>query len=139
MSETETRAKEAIVVAYDGSPAARRALRHAAGLARRQAVVTVVNVIRNQAVSSRLVTATDAEELEQDRLLREAEIFFADRGVECRTVAAIGDPSAEILSVAEGLDARWLIVGRGDHRHRLRRSTSLRLARSARCGVIVVR
>jgi nucleotide-binding universal stress UspA family protein len=131
--------KQAVVVAYDGSPAARRALRHAAGLARRQAVVTVVNVIRNQAVSSRLVTATDAEELEQDRLLREAQIYLEDRGVECRTVAAIGDPSAEILSVVEDLDAKWLIVGRADHRHRLRRSTSLKLARRASCGVVVVR
>jgi nucleotide-binding universal stress UspA family protein len=139
VSETETRAKEAVVVAYDGSPAARRALRHAAGLARRQAVVTVVNVIRNQAVSSRLVAATDAEELDQDRLLREAQIYLDDRGVECRTIAAVGDPSSEILAIVEELHAKWLVVGRADHRHRLHRSTAIKLARGASSGVIVVR
>ena len=139
MSELETQPKDVVVVAYDGSPAARRALRHAAGLARRRTVVTVVNVIRTQAVSSRLVAASDSERLGQDQRLREAQIFLEDRGVECRTVGAIGDPSAEILAVVEDLDAKWLVVGKADHSHRLRRSTATKLARSANCGVVVVR
>ena len=139
MSETQIRAKQAVVVAYDGSPASRRALRHAADLARRHAVVAVVNVIQTQAVSSRLVAATQAQELRQDQLLREARIYLEDRGVECRTVAAIGDASAEILAVVEELGAKWLVVGRDDRRHRLHRSTAMKLARAASCGVVVVR
>jgi nucleotide-binding universal stress UspA family protein len=136
---TDLPAQEAVVVAYDGSPASRRALLHAASLARRRAVVAVVHVVRTQAVSSSLTAASDAELLAQARLLREAQIVLEDRGVECRTIAATGDPSAEILSAVEELGARWLVVGRGDHRHRLRRSTTMRLARGATCGVVVVR
>jgi nucleotide-binding universal stress UspA family protein len=133
------RPKETLVVAYDGSPASRRALVRAAAIARRRAVVSVVNVIRAQSVSSRLVTATESERLVQDRLLREAQIFLEDRGIECRTVPAVGDPSVEVLAAVEELRARWLVIGRGDRRHRLRRSTSMRLARGATCDVIVVR
>ena len=41
--------------------------------------------------------------------------------------------------VVEDLDAKWLVVGKADHSHRLRRSTAIKLARSAKCGVVVVR
>ena len=51
----------AIMVAYDGSSAARRALVHAVDLVGRSGTVMVVNVIRAQSVSARLETVSDAQ------------------------------------------------------------------------------
>ena len=48
-----------VLVAYDGSPAGRRASVHAADIVGRSATVTVVNVVPTQAVGSRLQTVTD--------------------------------------------------------------------------------
>ena len=48
-----------ILVGYDGSEAARRALVHAAELVGRGATLGVINVITTQAVSSRLETVRD--------------------------------------------------------------------------------
>jgi hypothetical protein len=61
-----------VIVGYDGSEPARRALEHAAELVGRRGSVSVINVIKAQSVSSRLVTLTDNEHAVQDRLLRES-------------------------------------------------------------------
>lgn len=101
-----------MIVAYDGSDAARRALERAARLAGRGSVVDVVNVIPAQSLSSRLVTITDEQDRVQKRILREAETLLARQSVRANLIATAGDPATEILSVAEASDAELIVVGR---------------------------
>ena len=75
-----------MIVAYDGSEPARRALEHAARLARRGTVVDVINVIPAQSVSSRLVTITDEQVRDQERLLRQAAALLARSGVRANLI-----------------------------------------------------
>jgi nucleotide-binding universal stress UspA family protein len=126
-----------ILVAYDGSPEATRALREAARIARRGRRVAVVHVIPAQSVSSRLVTVSDEQEEQQRRLLGEAIRLLAKEGIEAEPVRATGDPLTEILATAKKLDARLVAVG--GHRHQFRHSIGDRLVRRAGCDVLVVR
>jgi nucleotide-binding universal stress UspA family protein len=128
-----------IVVAYDGSLAGRRALEHAAELARPSACMVIVNVVPAQSVSARLETITEDERARQRRLLREAARVLRRRGLRGRVVEAAGDPAAEILSAAESVDAQLLVIGTGGPRHGLHRSLARRIVRRAPCDVLVVR
>jgi nucleotide-binding universal stress UspA family protein len=101
-----------MIVAYDGSEPARRAVEHAARLARRGSVVDVVNVIPAQSVSSRLVTITDEQVRTQERLLRQAAAVLARSGVRANLIPAAGDPATEILSAADASEADVIVVGR---------------------------
>jgi nucleotide-binding universal stress UspA family protein len=127
-----------LLVAYDGSPAARRALAHAAQLARPQDNLSVVNVMPEPGVSARIQPASE-ERHRQRLLLEEAQRLLAASGIEARTIASVGDAATEILATAERLPADLIVVGR--HRGRashLLGSTSSRLVRSATCDVLVV-
>ena len=128
-----------IVVAYDGSETGRRALEHAAELARPSACMVIVNVVPAQSVSARLETITEDERTRQRRLLREATRVLRRRGLRGHVVEAAGDPAAEILSAAESVDAELLVIGTGGPRHVLHRSLTRRIVRRAPCDVLVVR
>jgi nucleotide-binding universal stress UspA family protein len=128
-----------MLIAYDGSPAARRALQHAAAAAGAGGVVMVINVIPAQSVSARLETVTDAERERQQRLLGEAQAELARRGVDAERIAAAGDPLREILAAADEHDADIIVVGRnGTKRHLLHSSLSSPLVRRATRDVLVV-
>ena len=101
-----------VIVGYDGSEPAKRALEHAAELVGRRGSVSVINVIKAQSVSSRLVTLTDKERATQDRLLRESERVLARLGVEAKLIAAAGDPAREILAASESMGAGVIVIGR---------------------------
>jgi hypothetical protein len=53
-------------------------------------------------------------------------------------VSRVAQPLQAVAASAVA-HAKWLVVGRADHRHRLHRSTAIKLARGASSGVIVVR
>jgi nucleotide-binding universal stress UspA family protein len=128
-----------LIVAYDRSPAARITLAHAADLASPGDIVTIVNVIPYQSISSRIEQATDAQRDQQSEILREAEHFLSRRGVAARTVAAIGDPAGEILRVAQQTNADMIVVGRQhSHRPHVLGPLSSKLVRAATCDVLVV-
>jgi nucleotide-binding universal stress UspA family protein len=128
-----------MIVAYDGSARARRALEHAARLARRGSVVDVVNVIPAQSVSSRLVTVTDEQDRAQKRLLREAASVLARSAVRANLIAAAGDPATEILSAADASDADVIVVGRRRRPvRRLREPLSSTLSRRTTRDVLIV-
>jgi nucleotide-binding universal stress UspA family protein len=129
-----------MIVAYDGSEAARRALERAARLAGRGSVVDVVNVIPAQSVSSRLVTITDEQDRVQKRLLREAGAVLARSGVRANLIPAAGDPATEILSAADASEADVIVVGRRRklRGRRLREPLSTRLSRRTARDVLVV-
>jgi nucleotide-binding universal stress UspA family protein len=105
-------ARPIVIVGYDGSEAAKRALEHAAELVGRPGSVSVINVIKAQSVSSRLVTLTDKERATQDRLLRESERVLGSLGVVATLIAAAGDPATEILAASESIGASVIVVGR---------------------------
>ena len=127
-----------VLVAYDGSAPARRALAHAAELARSGDAVTVVNVMPEPGVGARIEPPTD-ERNRQWCLLDEAQRLLADRGIHARTMAPVGDAATEILAAAEVVRADLIVVARhrGHVPHPLGSITS-RLVRSASCDVLVV-
>ena len=128
-----------MIVGYDGSEPAKRALEHAAELVGRHGSVSVIHVIKAQSVSSRWVTVTDKERAAQDRLLRESERVLAHRGVQAEFIAAAGDPAAEILAAAESIGAGVIVIGRRKRlRPRVVRSLSNILVRRAGIDVLVV-
>jgi nucleotide-binding universal stress UspA family protein len=128
-----------VIAAYDGSPAGRRALVHAAAIVGRSGTVTVVNVIPVQSVSSRLETVSDAQLDHQQEILDEARAVLASHGVHSELVSACGNPYTEIIAAAEASGAEILVVGRGRRwRHPIAGSLAIRLASRAPGDVLVV-
>lgn len=132
--------RQPMLVGYDGSPPARRALEHAADLAGRGATVSVINVISVQSVSSRLETVSDEARARQDRLLLEGESVLGRHGVNANLIRAAGVPATEILSAATSIGAPVIVVGRSSRSapHLLHAPLSTILARRAPTDVLVV-
>lgn len=139
MSETPHRSRR-VIVAYDGSDAARNALAHAASLVGSGGTVSVVNVIHVQSVGSRLETISDKQRATQDGLLREAQQLLRRQGLDAKLVRAAGQRATEILAAASSLDADVLVIGGHDRwmPHVLSRSLTSTLVRKAPCDVLVV-
>jgi nucleotide-binding universal stress UspA family protein len=125
-------ARPIVLVGYDGSEPARRALEHAAELVGPRGSVSVINVIRAQSVSSRLVTLTDKERATQNRLLRESERVLGNVGVVATLIPAAGDPATEILAAAQSIGASVIVIGR-------RKRSTPRLVRSPLSDTLVRR
>ena len=98
-----------IVVGYDGSQAAKRALERAATLADGDPVI-VVSAVRP--LISRGAGGYDAVEREEhERHLAEAAARLEELGVEARTIEEVGDPASVIAREAEAHGADLVIVG----------------------------
>jgi nucleotide-binding universal stress UspA family protein len=115
-----------IIVGYDGSDAARRALDSAADLAgygSTLAVVTVQNGEHSGAVA------------------REARELLLRRHVEARYLETTGEPADRLLEAAYELEADLVVVGRrnGSPLPHLLGSVSAKVVRRAACDVLVVR
>ncbi len=125
---------ETIVVAYDDTEPAKRALRRAAGLAEKldaRLVVTSVTTVDEASYGD-----TELEELAHARGLLDAE------GVEAEYQPAIGEPADAIVEVAERHGADLIVVGTRDPgavQRMLGYSVSQGVLRRARCDVLVVR
>lgn len=127
-----------MLVAYDGSAPAQRALAHAAEFAQPEDSVTVVNVMPEPGVGAR-IEPPSKERSRQWHLLDEAQRLMAERGINAQTRAPVGDAVTEILAVAEQVGADVIVVAR--HRGRVpqpRGSVSGRIIRGASCDVLVV-
>jgi nucleotide-binding universal stress UspA family protein len=127
-----------MLLAYDASPSAHRALVHAADLLGPGGELAVINVIPAQSVSSRLETVTEDERGQQARTLREANDLLVHRGIEPELIEAVGDPATEILDAAEKRNAELIVIGRSDRRHLARGALDTRLVRNAAADVLVV-
>jgi nucleotide-binding universal stress UspA family protein len=126
-----------VLVAYDGSEAARRALARATELARDDDRMTVVDIMPEPGVSSAIAPPSDR--LRQERMLEDATRFLAGRGIQARTLAPIGDAASEILAAAERIDADAIVIARrAKPTSHLLGSTSGHVVRSAKCDVLVV-
>lgn len=136
-----------IVVGYDGSEAARRALERAAELARaRPAPVLVVGVVAVFPASLSRVPGEPVPDAREDvavrGLLEEARVTLADRGVAVETVEEYGDPADAVLAQAKAAGADLIVVGaRGLSLagRALLGSVSSKVVHNAECDVLVVR
>jgi nucleotide-binding universal stress UspA family protein len=132
-----------IVIGYDGSDAARRALERAAGLAATSGtalVVTAAPLLYPTRRAGDIVDPQDSEEAQ--RLLDEARDELRRRGVRARTHEAAGDPGDAIIEAARESKADLVVVGtrgRSTAVRLLLGSVSTKVVQEAPCDVLVVR
>jgi nucleotide-binding universal stress UspA family protein len=131
----------AIVVGYDGSDAAQRALGRVRGLRERTARLLVVAVkpdLRSAGLGSQLAESTfDGRHLTEEAL--NLLDVSKDQRVEVRTPT--GDPAAVLVESAREIGADLLVIGRqgGDFVARtLLGSVAQRVVQHAPCDVLVV-
>src|SRR5919108_245322 len=108
-----------IVVGYDGSEAARRALSLVPEVAGPDSDVTVLAVVETSMTSLGPSPLDPADVEKARRTLEEAYAFLEERGVQARAERAVGDPADRILEEAKRRNADLLVVG--SHGKRLAR------------------
>jgi nucleotide-binding universal stress UspA family protein len=134
-----------IVVGYDGSPHARRALERAATVAPGGAEVIVVAAapLLPKAGRGPGPAPLDPEDvLARERALEEARDFLAGKSLQVRTVEGVGDPAETIVAEARDSRADLIVVGtRGLNlaERILLGSVSSKVVHHSPCDVLVVR
>lgn len=135
-----------ILLAYDGSAEARRALEWAARLARGGAdsSVTVVTVARSLEAAPHIPDAVDpATTVEQQRgYLDQAVSQLEAEGVRVARVLKMGGPAEQILDASDEHDADVIVIGHqglGAVRRFLMGSVAERVTRHATRPVLIVR
>jgi len=133
-----------VLVAYDGSEQARRALDWAAHMTRNSSTVGVIGVAPALAASPKIADAVDpsSDVTAHRRQLDEAAAILAASGVEAETLLKIGNPAEEIITAAQdgGFDVILVgIRGMGAVERFLIGSVADRLVRYATVPVLVVR
>jgi nucleotide-binding universal stress UspA family protein len=132
-----------IVVGYDETDPAQRALARAADLAEAFGAKVVVTSVAPVLTGSREMGAIDpADPPEQHREeLDRARTFLSGRGIEGDYRLAAGDPAEAIVELAEESGADLIVVGTRQPNlvaHLLGRSVSGAVTRKAQCDVLVV-
>jgi len=127
-----------MLVAYDGSVAARRALVHAARFALSGDPVTVVNVMPEPGVGAQIGPPPEARN-HQWQLLDDAQQFLAARGIAADTADPVGDAATEILATAKHVGADVIVLAHSRRKvPHVHASTTARVIRGADCDVLVV-
>jgi len=99
--------------------------------------VAVVNVIPRHGAQPEPVE--NAKQARQKRLLADASARLARHGIKAETIAAAGDPVAEILAAAGDIRAATIVIGRRQRRKpTLRGSLCAGLVRVADRDVLIV-
>jgi nucleotide-binding universal stress UspA family protein len=132
-----------ILLAYDGSEDARRALEHVAGLAGGgDSTVRVITVVPSHAEAGPHAASVHAFELaERHRQAREARDLLAARGIAAETVEPTGDPGLAIVGEARRQGADVIVTGTRGHSTVARLvlgSVSTSVLHHAPCDVLVV-
>ena len=132
-----------IVVGYDDSEPAKRALARAAELANQFGAKVVVTSVAPVLISGHGVGPTDPldppEEHRQD--LMNAAAFLNEHGVEGEFDLALDDPASHIVHLAEDRNADLVVVGTNEPgllQRLLGLSVSDKVERKAHCDVMVV-
>lgn len=133
-----------ILLAYDGSEGAKRALEQAAELAERDGrgmtVVSVAETVDLGRAGSHIVP--EGEDQERKRELADAVERLSARGVKVRAVERKGEPAAMIVDEAEKEHTELIVVGtRGlsAAKRMVLGSVSTAVVQHAPCSVLVVR
>jgi len=131
-----------ILVGYDGSETAQRALDAAADLTGYGSSLSVVSVASGPENGPSDGSAASDGGVPARRLLSEARSLLLRRHVTARYLEPVGDPAEMLMETARELDADLIVVGRRDQ-NPLRRlvlgSVSAKVLRWAECDVLVVR
>lgn len=130
-----------ILVAYDGSDSAKRALAEAAKLANGEpiSVVSVAEPLPQFGRAPQMLVPEESEERERE--LDEAGRFLADAGIHATVVERKGDPAERIVDEAEREHADLIVMGTrglGASRKLLLGSVGDEVLRHAPCKVLVV-
>lgn len=135
-----------VVVGYDGSEDARRALQRASILASGDPVI-VVSVVPLSGPAGRGPAGVDTAQLEaHHEQLEQANTFLTAQGVEAQLITtfgnSIGDAADALMHVARDHQADVIIVGTrglGGLKRLVLGSVSSKLVHEAPCDVLVVR
>ena len=132
-----------ILLAYDGSDGARRALEVTLGLARPVDTVTVVGVAEGVPLFGYAGALPSPEqEAERDRQLAEAETALSGTGMAVSLVPRAGDPATAVLDTAENEGVDLIVMGTrglGAAERWLIGSVSDKVLHHAHCSVLVAR
>lgn len=135
-----------IVVGYDETEPAKRALARAAELATAFGAKIIVTGVARPLVGGAAargvgpIDPADAPEQHRDDL-RNARAFLAERGIDGEYGVTLGDPASEIVELAERRDADLIVVGTrelGLISRLLGLSVSESVERKASCDVLIV-
>jgi nucleotide-binding universal stress UspA family protein len=134
----------AIVVGFDGSPAAERALDRAAALSGEDGRVVVVTASVSLPPTSIVddPIAGGPSPQERDALLERAAATLRSRAIEPALVAADSGPTEALVAAARANDASLIVVGSTGSDYATRvivGSTAETIVRQAPCDVLVVR
>jgi nucleotide-binding universal stress UspA family protein len=134
----------AIVVGFDGSPAAERALDRAAELAGDRGRVVLVAANRqlesNGVVDEPILDSPSAAE--RDAVLDRGAAALRERGIDPQVIAADAEPAEALVQAARDIDAHMIVVGSTGSGYVARAilgSTAENVVRRAHCDVLVVR
>ena len=143
-----------IIVAYDGTEPAKRALERAAEMAKAFDAKVIVTGVASLLHSGPRADQfelhsppSSGPEIQRDSLadheaeLADATAFFAERGIEAEPVAVSGDPASAIVSLAERRNADLVVVGTreaGRAERVVRHSVSQQVAKKVHCDLLIV-
>lgn len=131
-----------IVVGYDETEAAERALTRAAEFAEKLGARLIVTSVA-PVVAGRLAGPTDPTDPPESHVdeLEHARRILSKRGLTADFVAAVADPADAILELAQKQDADLIVVGTGEPnilRRLLGQSVSEAVSHHAHCDVLIV-
>jgi nucleotide-binding universal stress UspA family protein len=133
-----------IVIGFDGSPAAERALERAAELSGtdgRVVIVTATVTVPAAGVVDEPILDSPSPE-ERDALLEDGASRLRSAGIEAALVAVEGGPAEALVEVARAEGADLIVVGSTGSGYVTRAivgSTAENVVRQAPCDVLVVR
>jgi nucleotide-binding universal stress UspA family protein len=133
-----------IVVGYDETEPAKRALARAAELAQAFGSTVIVTSVAPRVVGvGRGMGAVDPSDPPQEHAveLQHAHAFLAEKGITGELQPAIGDPADTIVEVAESRGADLIVVGTREPNvleRLLGQSVSQAVSRHAHCDVLIV-
>lgn len=131
-----------ILVAYDGTDAAKKALARAAGIkADGYGIVSVAPTVASVGRSAGAVDPTDGVDVHRAEAA-EGQAMFAEHGITAEVLVAVGDPGHAICEVAREKGADLIVVGSRDL-HGIKKvllgSVSSYVAGHSPCDVLIVR
>jgi nucleotide-binding universal stress UspA family protein len=136
-----------VLVAFDGSPGAKRALEAAVEFAHGEGADLVgltvqVPLARNGASAEETNEERELDTRASQVLVEEAAAYAAGRGRRMRTVVRVGHPAREIVQAAAEESADLIVLGHSGHSGvwgRFIGTTAEKVSRHATASVLIVR